>query len=419
MKLSIIFLLCVVFNSRLSAQGIGIGTGTPDNSAIVDIQSTTKGMLIPRMTSSQRAAISPAPAGLLVFDNSTGSFWFRSAANWVELIDTANNSWKKNGNDTYSEPGSSVGVRTTQPRFPMDVFTDNNFGGNAIRLRNSTSTPGTKSGLVLGGINLGSNPTAGASAITGLSAEAISQHLLFSTSRFLGSPEERMRIDSSGNVGIGLTKPETKLHIAEGTDVQLASGGYIQLGYTNGRNIAIDNNEIQQRNNGGAAKLIMQNAGGGMQLGTGAGTFNFEATGELTRNGITGTADMLPLSYGKVLFDGSKLGGTNNFTVSKTATGNYVITLPNETNLYANQDNYMVLATPFKKQNYAGESFAAEVLTTINSNNTITVYVREFDVNYINIGCNCYNENRTFTYISSLPNYVPTDASFSFIIYKL
>lgn len=61
----------------LSAQ-VSINTdGTdPDNSAMLDVQSTDKGMLIPRMTTAQRTAIATA-AGLMVFDNTTDCFRLR------------------------------------------------------------------------------------------------------------------------------------------------------------------------------------------------------------------------------------------------------------------------------------------------------------------------------------------------------
>jgi len=62
---------------------VGIGTTNPDASSMLDIQSTTKGVLIPRMTTAQRTAIS-AVTGLLVFDATTQSFWFYNGA-WVEL----------------------------------------------------------------------------------------------------------------------------------------------------------------------------------------------------------------------------------------------------------------------------------------------------------------------------------------------
>jgi len=416
----IIILLLIAQSSKLAAQNVGIGTTTPNASAQLDVSSTSKGMLIPRMTTAQRDAIAPAPAGLLVFDNNTSSFWFKGNNNWIELVDTAKNSWKQKANDVYTLPTSNIGVRTSVPKFPIDVFSNDAIDGNAMRLRNPDATPGTKTTLLLSSSNISLfGNTAPASAITSLAGGNYSQHLLFSTCSFLAVPAERMRIDSSGNVGIGLLNPATKLHIAAGTDVTVSGGGFLQLGNSDNRNLAIDDNEIQQRNNGVAAKLTLQNSGGGMQVGSGVGILNFAASGELSRNGISGTPDILPICYGKVLFDGTKLGGTNNFTVSKTAVGNYIITLPNESNVYANQDNYSILATPFKKQNFSGESFAANILTTINSNNTITVYVREFDVNYINFSCNCFTETKTFSYITGVPGYAPTDASFSFIIYKL
>ncbi len=46
-------------SSYLFSQNIGIGTATPNASAQLDITSTTKGLLIPRMTLSQRTAIPP------------------------------------------------------------------------------------------------------------------------------------------------------------------------------------------------------------------------------------------------------------------------------------------------------------------------------------------------------------------------
>jgi hypothetical protein len=65
---------------------VGIGTTDPDASSMLDIQSTTKGMLIPRMDSSQRTSISSPANGLLVFDTDTQSFWFYSSS-WTELKD--------------------------------------------------------------------------------------------------------------------------------------------------------------------------------------------------------------------------------------------------------------------------------------------------------------------------------------------
>ena len=46
----------------------------PDESAMLDIKSTDKGILVPRMSTVQRIAISNMATGLLVFDNDTASW---------------------------------------------------------------------------------------------------------------------------------------------------------------------------------------------------------------------------------------------------------------------------------------------------------------------------------------------------------
>ena len=56
-----------------------------DASAMLDVQSTTQGMLVPRMTTPQRDAIAAPATGLLVFDTDTGGFWFYNGADWTDL----------------------------------------------------------------------------------------------------------------------------------------------------------------------------------------------------------------------------------------------------------------------------------------------------------------------------------------------
>ena len=77
MKQIFTLLVAVVLNASTYAQ-VGIGTTNPNTSAALDITSTTKGFLIPRMTNVQRQAISNPAAGLQVFvtDFDGGSFMF-------------------------------------------------------------------------------------------------------------------------------------------------------------------------------------------------------------------------------------------------------------------------------------------------------------------------------------------------------
>jgi len=70
-----------VFNINTSGN-IGVGTTTPNASAICDITSTTKGVLFPRMTTTQKNAIASPAAGLVVYDSTAKSPGYYDGANW-------------------------------------------------------------------------------------------------------------------------------------------------------------------------------------------------------------------------------------------------------------------------------------------------------------------------------------------------
>lgn len=58
---------------------------TPNSSAALDISSSNKGMLIPRLTTAQRVAITNPATGLLVFDTDKGSIMFYDGSSWRDL----------------------------------------------------------------------------------------------------------------------------------------------------------------------------------------------------------------------------------------------------------------------------------------------------------------------------------------------
>ena len=65
----------------------GIGTTAPSASALLEIKSTTKGLLIPKMTQAQRDAIANPVKGLLIFQNNgTEGFYFFNGTSWVNIV---------------------------------------------------------------------------------------------------------------------------------------------------------------------------------------------------------------------------------------------------------------------------------------------------------------------------------------------
>jgi hypothetical protein len=69
-----------------SGTAVGIGTSSPNASAALDVSSTTKGILLPTMTQTQRNAIATPATGLLVFqtDNTPGFYYYNGTA-WVAI----------------------------------------------------------------------------------------------------------------------------------------------------------------------------------------------------------------------------------------------------------------------------------------------------------------------------------------------
>lgn len=66
---------------------VGIGSNTiPNASAQLDVNSTTKGFLPPRMTTAQRSAISGLAAGLIVYNTSIGQLEYFNGTSWTALV---------------------------------------------------------------------------------------------------------------------------------------------------------------------------------------------------------------------------------------------------------------------------------------------------------------------------------------------
>ena len=68
-----------------NAGNVGIGTTSPSASALLDMNSTTKGFLMPRMTTAQRSAIASPALGLSVFDTDTKTIWAYDGTAWKNL----------------------------------------------------------------------------------------------------------------------------------------------------------------------------------------------------------------------------------------------------------------------------------------------------------------------------------------------
>jgi hypothetical protein len=94
----------------------GIGTTTPNAKSILEMVSTTKGMLVPRMTKNQRDAILPpaTAAGLLIFQtNGVPGFYYYTGTAWTAVTPKAG--WSLTGNAGTNSAVNFIGTADAQP----------------------------------------------------------------------------------------------------------------------------------------------------------------------------------------------------------------------------------------------------------------------------------------------------------------
>jgi len=201
---------------------------TPDNSAMLDVKSSDKGVLVPRLTTSQRISLGVTAAeGLFIYDTDTKSFWYHDGSSWVEF--SYGKLWSRSGTNTFlANSGDKVGIGTTNPNTFLHVSKPPvNFRGQLCLTDPSGDDPfmtfyegstyksyfGYSNGAAVWGTDDGSN-------------------ILIQS------------LSSSGNVGIGISTPGYKLHVDGGLKVgdlttsvarnanmiRIGDGDYIRIG---------------------------------------------------------------------------------------------------------------------------------------------------------------------------------------------
>jgi hypothetical protein len=147
-----VMLLLITTNAQVAINTDGTA---PDNSAMLDVKSTSKGMLIPRMTAAMRDAIASPATGLMIFCTDNNLYFTNrgtpSSPNWVIM----NSQWISSGTNIYYGPGN-VGINTSTPVTLLDIYGGNwdvisgegdfRIGNNQYRLKMGVALDGGGSG---------------------------------------------------------------------------------------------------------------------------------------------------------------------------------------------------------------------------------------------------------------------------------
>ena len=164
-------------NAFPSTGAAGIGTLTPDASSLLDVTSTTKGVLVPRMTKTQRDAIASPATGLLIYQtNTTPGFYYYDGTKWT-AVTPKSKGWSLTGNAGTDTSVNFIGTTDNEPLIirvnniragylDNNIFSSTAWGLHAL----SSNITGAVSNSAFGALALESNTTGGNNTATGSGA---------------------------------------------------------------------------------------------------------------------------------------------------------------------------------------------------------------------------------------------------------
>ena len=256
-NLLLLFMLTIGIISHAQV-AISTDASAPDNSAMLDVKSTNRGMLAPRMTTAQRTAIATPASGLLVFDNTTQSFWFYSAGSWVELTDQGSLQWTPNGSN-ISYVAGNVGVGDASPSATFTVGDGDKFQVNgadgdvtfsddnaSIRFP-STTIPNSPM------ISMFSEGTQNADRMVISHSSAyprwgMEYHDTTDVFYMRSGVGRKFAFDlGTGNLGVGLDVPSARLHVAKDPLARTAVFGTVAGDISTNSNVSIGSTDGDAR----------------------------------------------------------------------------------------------------------------------------------------------------------------------------
>ncbi|MES2848339.1 MAG: hypothetical protein V4685_04750 [Bacteroidota bacterium] len=99
----------LLFLSFYGNAQIGIGINPPDASAMLHVQDTARGMLIPRMTAAQKTAINNPAEGLMIYQtNESTGFWYFTHGAWTAVSNGGKNAIVLRGDISNSEAQAKI-----------------------------------------------------------------------------------------------------------------------------------------------------------------------------------------------------------------------------------------------------------------------------------------------------------------------
>jgi hypothetical protein len=148
MRLPIFTLL--LFGSTCALAQVGIGTSAPHASAVLEVQSTQKGLLIPRMSSTDRDAITSPATGLLIFNSTTNSFQYYTGGAWAEIGLSSVSNANVDANAAIAFTKLNISASDIRGLTPYSASTGLTLNSGAFAIDNSVVTSNYSGSAVIG-----------------------------------------------------------------------------------------------------------------------------------------------------------------------------------------------------------------------------------------------------------------------------
>lgn len=169
MKIKFICIIILLSSFDLLSQGVAINNdGTPAHSfAMLDVKSTTGGVLIPRMTQAQRDAISSPANGLLIYQtDQTAGFYYYNGTEWkwlfsgeVPTVPGNVEHWVRPISANYIHPEHNANIRVHDADQQYGLYYDGNT--NQYGVFSQTSSAANPTSAIVGFSNVSGNSTYG------------------------------------------------------------------------------------------------------------------------------------------------------------------------------------------------------------------------------------------------------------------
>lgn len=104
-----VILLLWLYSPSYAQNNVGIGTTAPDPSAILDLTSSDKGFLCPRLTTAQMNSVAAPATGLFIYNTTLSAFYYYNGTAWVPFL-APSNAWQLTGNTGTSAETNYLGT---------------------------------------------------------------------------------------------------------------------------------------------------------------------------------------------------------------------------------------------------------------------------------------------------------------------